>query len=293
MFNQLASIASDLSSQPNSPTLPKKSRRKLYALTAAIAVLVIVLAALLIPQSFGSQIQLSLNYKVGERLVYDTTSTVTGQQTGIGVAASPQTLNTTETIQVLSFNGENYTVNETVGATSLTPQISLPLNISKASYYNNFICPGGPIIFYNITSNPTLASYAAKTQVNVGDVWQIPVNTGNASLGLTGEVTLRFTGIQDLTVPAGTYKTFKVDISSSNLTMHYNPAYMSSIHLAFSGNYTLQMTGTTYLEQGTCKLIKADLTQQGTITQENAGNAASTTITSTIHTEKILTQDAR
>lgn len=106
-------------------------------------------------------------------------------------------------------------------------------------------------------------------------------------------MTLKFTGIQDLTVPAGIYKTFKIDISTNNLTMHYDPAYMNSIHLAFSGNYTLQMTGTTYLEQGTCRLIKADLTQQGTQTQENAANTGSTTITSTICTEKILTQDTQ
>lgn len=64
--------------------------------------------------------------------------------------------------------------------------------------------PGGPQIFYNAT-NPTIMAYLAQPSVKTGDIWTKPVNTGNTSLGLTGEVTLKFMGIEEVTVPAGTY----------------------------------------------------------------------------------------
>jgi len=276
-------------------TASTKHHKKLYALLAGIIVIVVLVAALLIAQGFGSSIQLSLKYTVGEHMVYDTTSTLTGQQSDISLVSSSTNYNSTEAIDVLSFDGENYALNETTVAIieNQTLPLSVTVNMSKTSYYNNFIAPGGPDVFYNISSNPTLAAYLTKSTANIGDVWQIPVNTGNASLGLTGEMTLKFTAIQDLTVPAGTFKTFRIDISTSNLTMHYDADYLKSIDLSLNGNYTLQMTGTTYLEQGTCRLIKADLTQQSTLTQENATHTGAITITSTIVTEKTLNQDTK
>jgi hypothetical protein len=286
----------ETSSRPNlQDTAGTKHHKKLYALLAGIILIAVLAAALLIAQGSGSSIQLSLNYTVGEHMVYDTTSTVTGQQSDLSIVSSSTSYNSTEAIDVLSFDGENYALNETITAIieNQTIPLSVTVNMSKTSYYNNFIAPGGPDVFYNISSNPTLAAYLAKSTVNVGDVWQIPVNTGNASLGLTGEMTLKFIAVQDLTVPAGTFKTFKIGISTSNLTMHYDADYLKSINLSINGNYTLQMTGTTYLEQGTCRLIKADLTQESTLTQENAAHTGAMTITSTIFTEKTLTQDTK
>ncbi len=277
-------------SQPKEKTIGRKHHKKLYTIAGGLAVLVIIaVTALLIPQGSSSPVQLSLQYTVGDHMVYDISSTVTGQQTGIPLS-SPTVYNSTISLDVLSFDGENYVLNETLTTTIINhPLPPITLNVSKNNYYDNFMAPGGPAIFYNINNNPTLVSYLAKSQVNIGDVWQMPVNTGNASLGLTGEITMKFSGFQDLTVPAGTYKTFKIDTSTDNLTMHYDPAYLQSIHLAFSGNYSLRLSGTTYLEQNTCRLIQSDLTQYGTMTQQSAGNNGVTTITSTICTEKTLT----
>ena len=47
---------------------------------------------------------------------------------------------------------------------------------------------------------------------------------------------------------------------------------------------TLQLNGTSYIEQGTCRLIKADLTQ---LTTTNTPGIATT---STLHTEKTLVE---
>ena len=274
----------------------KSTHKKSYALLAGLAIIVIIVAVLLVPQSSAppsssstSSIQLSLNYAVGQHMVYTTTTNVVTNQMGntLSGITGNNNYNSTTSIDVLSFDGQTYRINETADIEGYT--LSLPpftINVSKTSYYNNF-APGAPLVFYN--SNPTISAYLAQSSVNVGDVWTIPVNTGNSSLGLTGEMTLKFAGFEEITVAAGTYKTFKINISSGNLTMHYDPAYAQSIHLALNGNYTLRLNGTTYLEQNTCRLIKSELTQYGT--QQSVGSKGGTTITSTINSEKTLIQD--
>ena len=159
---------------------------------------------------------------------------------------------------------------------------TLSLNISKASYYNNFIWPGGPLIFYNASSNPTISAYLAQPTVKVGDVWKIPVNTCNASLGLTGEVTLTFAELQDLSVPAGTFKTMRIEVTSNTLSLHSDNSIIVT-----PKSMTLQLNGTSYIEQGTCRLIKADLTQLTTTNSPGIGS------TSTIYTEKTLVEYTR
>ena len=230
--------------------------------------------------------ELNLNYAVGEHMVYDTTNIVTNQiantSLALADATNSQSYNSTGTIDVIGSNSENYTINETITSSLLSHLPVLTLNISKASYYDNFMATGGPLIFYNASSNPTISAYLAQPTVKVGDVWKIPVNTGNASLGLTGEVTLTFAGLQDVTVPAGTYKTMRVEVTSNTLSLYSD----DSIIVTPEG-MTLQLNGTSYIEQGTCRLIKADLTQ---ITTTNSPGIGST---STLYTEKTLVEHTK
>ena len=281
-------VAPDVPSQPNSPVSGGKKRgKKLYALVVAVIAIVVIAGTLLIPQGSGSQIQLSLTYTVGDHMTYDITNTVTGQQytSSVSIPGSYSD-NLTLSIAVLGFDGQYYKLNQTTETATLG-SLSLILNVNKTSYYNDFIAPGAPDVFYNISSNPALAAYLAKPTVNVGDVWQFPVSTGNASLGYTGEMTLKFAGIQNLTVPAGTYKTFSVEVSTGNLILHADPDYLNAIHLDIPDNMTLQMNGTAYLEQGTCRLIKSDLTQESAF--QTNGIAG----TSSMYTEKILVRDTK
>ena len=54
-----------LTSKPNGPQANgKKHDRQLYASIAGLVVVVVVLAALFIPQGAGSPLELSLNYKL-------------------------------------------------------------------------------------------------------------------------------------------------------------------------------------------------------------------------------------
>ncbi len=261
------------------------TNKKVYVILAALAVIVVIVAALLIPQGAGSTMQLSLDYKVGEHMVYKTTNTVTNHMANTSISlpatTNSQSYNSTLTLDIITATSEGYSVNETINAQP-NPIGHLPpftLNISKTSYYNNFIAPGGPLIFYN-TTNPTILAYLAQPTVKVGDTWKIPVNTGNASLGLSGEVTLTFRGIEDVTVPAGTYKTMRIEVTSSTLSVHSDG---NSI-IKLPQGMTLQLNGTSYVEQSTCRLIKTDLTQVTTTNSPGTGS------TSTVYTEKTLIQ---
>ncbi len=277
--------------KPSQSTLsiPGKSRRRLYALGGIIAV-IIVASALFVPQALGSSIELGLNYTVGEKMTYATTNTVTNQMsnTSINVETTPltQTYNSTGVHEILSFNDEAYTIKLTITSELNGKPLSIPITTNtttKTQYYNNLLPAGSPAFFLNASSNPTIEAYLTKSQVKVGESWQIPVSTGNVSLGLTGEITLKFSSIQEITVPAGTYQVFVVELSSKDLTMHISPDN-GVISASTLDNSILQLNGRTYLEVGTCRVIKSELTQQTTIQQTGV------TGSSTIYTEKTLTE---
>ena len=290
MFSKADNSQPNLSHSPNQSALsPSKHRKRLYALGGVIAIIVIA-SAIFVPQALGASLELGLNYSVGEKMTYLSTNTVTNKMsnTSINVETNPltQTYNSTGTYEILSFDGENYRIKLTVTAELNGKALSIPITTNtttKAQYYNNLLPAGSPAFFLNNSSNPTLEAYLSKSQIKIGETWQFPVSTGNASLGLTGEITLKFSGIQEITVPAGTYKVFVVELSSSNLIMHISPDN-GIISASTLDNAILQLNGTSYLEVGTCRLIKSELTQQTTTQQPGISG------TSTIYTEKTLTE---
>jgi hypothetical protein len=159
--------------------------------------------------------------------------------------------------------------------------------VKKADYYRDLLPSGAPQFFSNVSGNPTLSACFAKSQVNLGESWSIPVSTGNSSLGLTGTLTLKFAEIQEITVPAGTYQVFRIELSSSKLDLHADADYLSSIHLTLLANMSLQISGKTYLEQDTCRLIKSELTQETTSLQSGISS------TSVMYSEKILVEHVK
>jgi len=294
MFSKADNSQPENSNYPSQPTftIPNKNRKRLYAFGGIIAIIVIA-SALFVPQALGSFIELSLNYTVGEKMTYQSTNTVTNQMsnTSINVETNPlsQTYNSTGTYEILGFDGENYTINLTITSELNGKTLSIPITTNtttKTQYYKNLLPAGSPAFFLNASSSPTLEAYLTKSQVKAGDTWQIPVSTGNASLGLTGELTLKFSAIQEITVPAGTYKVFVVELSSKDLTMHISPGN-GIISASTLDNSTLELSGRTYLEVGTCHLIKSELTQQTIIQQPGIAG------TSTIYTEKTLTEHTK
>lgn len=291
MFSRADSPPPEFTDKPNQPPLsiPSKSRKRLYALGGIIAIIVIA-SVLFIPQILGSPIDLGLNYTVGEKMTYLTTNMVTNQMsnTSINAETNPlsQTYNSTGTYEILSFDSEAYTIKLTITSKLNGKPFSIPITTNtttKTQYYNNLLPAGSPAFFLNASSNPAIEAYLTKSQVKLGESWQIPVSTGNASLGLTGEITLKFSSIQEITVPAGTYKVFVVELSTNGLTMHIS-SDNGIINANSLDNSILELNGKSYLELGTCRLIKSELTQQTTIQQPGISG------TTTIYTEKTLTE---
>ena len=325
----------------------QKSQKYSYALLASLAAIVIILAALLLPQvlsipqssvplvtpsppattptttstssdhsvtsptapSTASTSQVSdpsitpyptvepiivspgfgLNYSLGDHMVYATTSTATAQQSNLpDLTGTPSTTNSTMSLDVKSYDGQNYGITQTITATigdqTITPQLNL--NVPKTDCYKNLFI--GADILLN-SSKPAVLAFLDTSTGKVGEVLTIPVSTGNASYGLTGELTLTIRGVQEVTVPAGTFNCVRIDVSSNILNLYADPNYLNAIHIAPFSKSTVQMNGTTYLEQGTFRLIKSSLIQYGTAESvASVGNPI--TVTSVINYEKTLTE---
>jgi hypothetical protein len=271
----------------SSPTV-RSSRRKMYAAVSAVAVVTILLASLVLAPP-GESMELNIYYNVGEGMVYQTTGSITSAWVNTSLGSPDSTMhsynvsiNKIKPIIVLGESDYVYSVNVTQ-VNTLADLENHPLyqvgNVSKNPCETLLIGYAAPLLFFNVTNNPTLAAYYNKTSVRTGDVWTLQLS-GNTSMGLVGQVTITFAGIQTLTVPAGTFRTMRIEISSNVLTYDAN----GPSPVIRTKDMTLQFNGTTYLEQSTCRLIKADYSQ---ITTSNAPGINST---GTLHSEETLIQ---
>ena len=98
---------------------------------------------------------------------------------------------------------------------------------------------------------------------------------------VTGDLTVIFGEIEENT-PAGTYKVFKIDMTSNNIqiTLNTPPAATSSPYIPTDITMNCEMDYQVYLEYGTLHQIKADM-QQTAIFQSSLMNYTSTTTTET------------
>ena len=107
----------DLTNQAQLIAGGKGFGKKLYIVIAAVAATAIIAVALMVPQGAAS-ISLNANYNVGEKMVYNTSATVSynlGQLSALlpsNVSVSGQ-----QTIEVLSSDGKYYTLNHTIALT--------------------------------------------------------------------------------------------------------------------------------------------------------------------------------
>lgn len=271
------------------PTL-KRSRRKLYAVISVLIVVSIILASFLALAPSGETMDLNLKYSIGERMVYQTTGYQTHEwintslpSPGSDIHYNNSTIHTIKPIEVIGESNNLYSVNLNTQSeqTDYPPFYGIE-NVSK-NPCNSFLTGyGAPLIFDSASNNAELAAYYHKTSVRAGDIWTLQLS-GNTSFALVGQVTIKFAGIQELTVPAGTYRTMRIDVSSNILT--YDPNGPSPV--IRTKDMTLQFNGTTYLEQSTCRLIKADCSQVFT------WNASGVNSTNTLHSQEILIQQTK
>lgn len=97
-----------------------------------------------------------------------------------------------------------------------------------------------------------------KNETQAGDTWQIPLSDltsiSNSTFVFGGNLTETFGDVQDLTVPAGTYTVFSVDVSGSNLIVTIN---YPSLNMSISES--MSASGREYLEYGTNRMIEMNM----------------------------------
>lgn len=267
---KLLAVSTDLPSIAGSKRLGKK----LYITIGVIVALVTVALALLIPQG-GAAIPLTVDYSVGEKMVYDSAITMTIGSSNSGFSPSlgstePKTINISsqQTIEVMSFDGENYLLNHTTSMNALGRPISISMTekMNKTGYSTYLLDLGSiqqEIPSNGPTSNTFLAQLLSKPEVKVGDKITVPFPSSNQYLQTTGNLTMKFSGIEDLTVPAGTYRVFKIDITSSNLKIILNPSAANSSTVSTDISLNLNLSYQIYLEYGTLRQIKASMQESG------------------------------
>jgi PKD repeat protein len=256
----------------------------------------------------GETIPLKYNYTVGDHMTYNTTTAIMSMEqppyTPGHPVGTPLAQDGTGTIStdIISFDGENYTISDTasisVDVYPMRPPISLtltekidktghPLTILSGSPTElnsllsglNYIALGGvpmaEIIPAELTSLlgglNSFGTFFLKDEAKVGETWQFPISElGNLSFGSIGNLNFTFGNVQNVTVPAGTYKVFSIVASGSNLATSFNIAGVS-----YSEN--ISASGQEYLEYGTCRLIDSNF--QENISYQMGGQNY-TTITS-------------
>jgi hypothetical protein len=280
--------------QPPPPPPTKKSRKTLYVVIGTIAVVAVVLAAVFvfeIPQSQGATIPLTYNYTVGENMVYNITMVIIGSTVNSTGNPVPYPVGTstnmteaeTASMDIVSFDGENYTINYTTvivwNGITLGPDNGTEM-INKTGYVTILSGPTTGYIYY-VLGQFSIPTFFQKNQAKVRETWQFPISQlGNASSGVTGNETFTFGDIQNVDVPAGTYKAFNMNFSSTDITV--SP-------LAYGQLYTMhaRLNGQAFLEYGTCHLI--DFNYQGNVYYEVNGQNFS----SSSSTHAILVNDTK
>lgn len=200
--------------------------------------------------SFVTLLPLTFNFTPGEEMVYNITENSTDLAT-IPASQNSSEIGTT-VLDIISFDGENYTINETstlqVFNSNFTTYLTYAMN--KTGYITPISNSSTGI---QLTSS-LLAYFQAmfqKNEAKSGETWEVlPLvsTVNNSTVSFNGNLTETFGDIQNITVPAGTYRVFNVDLSGTNLTVVYNPPINGSISESFNVQF--------YLEYGTCRVIQ-------------------------------------
>ncbi len=275
MFNASSALEGNApapSVQDISQTQKKKGfGKKLYLIIAAIVAVAVIVIALLVPPG-AATIPLNVDYVVGEKMVYDSsvTATIESANSALSPFLGGEGLNDTtfsvigkQTIEVVAFDGEFYTLNHTTTMTLLdTPaSISMLERMNKTGYSTYMFNFGNTELDASQmgTGSYYLIQLLNKPEVKVGDSVSVPFPDMASNLGVTGSITLTFKGIQDLQVPAGTYKVFRIDMTADNIELNLNASAGIGLGVNLSSKMNMEMTSQIYMEYGTMRQIKSSM----------------------------------
>jgi len=184
------------------PSPPKRLLgKKLFLAIGLIAVVVVasVFALMyLMPKGLGAPVALGMNYSAGEKMTYDI---------DITISAGWQTFSQSATIilEVLSFDGVNYTIRETVQFDS--QQVSFTVKMNRTGHIIDFANLPSEVqqIFSSFVGTPGFGGYFPRTMARVGESWQIPLDLHVGQYSIEGTANYGISGITSITVPAGAY----------------------------------------------------------------------------------------
>jgi len=183
-----------------------------------------------------------------------------------------QTYTQTGTIsmETLSLDGEIYTIRQTMQFQG--QQFSYTMKMDKTGRLVDY--SGLPFqsqqMSYSFIGMPGFGSYFPKAEMKVGESGQIPLSMSSSGYTMTGTVYFRVSETRSVTVPAGTYNAFKMEITAPNIQVNYGQP-------GATVNMVVNLNGYQYLEMGTCRPIEFNI--QETVTGTSMGLTYSMTMT--------------
>jgi hypothetical protein len=252
----------------------QKSKIFLAIILGIVSVLLISAVSYTFP--VRAIIPLNVEFVVGEKMVYDTTTSKISQAYNDIATSSQPTLpsenvdSTKDILEVIGFDGQSYTLNHTVTTSNASSTLtSFQQKIDKIGISTYVVEIGTHSVNISNAGSYAYVSNAVekltdKPQVMVGDSWRIPYET-RSGVEASGDLIVTFYGFENLTVPAGTYNVFRVGIKSENLNYHYTSSN-NGFNANVAENFNVQM----YLEYGSLRQIK--WTMQDSISAESPMN---------------------
>lgn len=258
-MDQLDEIPTSPETSPETPqeAVKPRFRRKLYVAIGLVAIAIVASASIIVftqfmPGARGEAAPLGLNYDVGEKMTYELSITI--EMAGREVSEEG-----TLEMEVLSFDGENYTIRQSM--ISAQQEFSFTVKMNQTGHIIEYF--GLPSEFEETFSSllgvpGVYGSYFTDEKIRVGESWEIPLDLQVAELDLQGTASYKLVEIADITVSAGTYRALKIEGKMSDLQA------TSSALVHFTSN----VNGYIYLENATCRLVKCTLHQSVTVTTE-------------------------
>jgi len=227
---------------------PRRSKKTLWIVIGLVAIIGVALVAVVFLANpsffaFGETIPLTFSYNAGEKMTYSITMNLEGlgqnvKQTG------------TETIEVLKVEGDTFTLKTTADMES-SPSTSYTMTMDKTGRITDYgnLPESTKQSIESFSFLPGYGGSFPKQEAKVGDNWQIPLDTVVSSVAIQGSVNCKISEVKSLTVPAGTYNVFKLEISIDN-------AKASTSSYGVNIDMTMNANGYVYLEKGTGRTIE-------------------------------------
>ena len=234
-----------------------KSRKRLYFLVGLIALMVAAFGTWSMLPSEAEAVVLGINYSQGERMAYeiDMTMEVMGQEFSYTM---------TYVLEILEKENETYTMRTIltlVNQTQIIATYSITARVNETGHTVEFldVPPEFQQTMSSFSFMPGNGFYFPKEEARVGDSWQITIAIQAEDFNFTGTVNNRITGTRRVTVPAGSYDVFRLEVASSDLTFIYKPPPEIGVTEPIEAQMT--MDGYEYFEKGTCLVVEAKFEQ--------------------------------